>query len=234
MRKLIKYRVKKDKDSKILALAVQCPKCETWLKADEAVVHDIRYPYNSIQYITDTNLHRFACLKCGNLFDNMYYSINCEGPARLADAPYLWVDCGTEKEVYKDCYEGDNKMSFVLTETVNDISLDEFNKIINDGKQLSKDFHPKDHEFSYIYQYGIEVYYIKIKDDGKTVTMCTLIGKVLPIADLGKQVMREGRLKKMYTDKKNKTEIHLYVYGNNIYWVQLDADGIVSDCEVVG
>lgn len=230
MKRLIKYKIKKDRDSRVLALAVQCPKCETWFKISKEVMEE---GFTDIIYISDTNLCRFVCPKCGNIFSNIYCSINCEGPARLVDAPYTWITCGTNEEVYKDCYEKENKMDFVVTDTVSE-SVETVNKILNKGKQLSKDFHPGDREISYIYQYDLEVYYIKIKDDGKTVTKFVLVGKTLPITDLGKQVMRDGCLKKMYTDKKDNTEIRIYTYGDSVYWVRIDSDGIVSACDVVG
>lgn len=233
MFKNIKYRVRYSKEnSKIEALAVRCPDCGTWLKANECVVHDIDEKVN-IQYICDTNFCRFVCLKCGTEFSNRYVSINCKGPCKEATDYFEYLIYDTDEEVYEDCYEKENKMDFIITNAVSE-SVKTVNKILNEGKQLSKDFHPGDREFSYIYQYGIEVYYIKIKDDGKTVTMCTLVGKTLPITDLGKQVMRDGRLKKMYTDKKDNTEIHIYTCWDSVYWVKIDSDGIVSACDVIG
>lgn len=229
----VKYRVRYSKESsKIEALAVRCPDCGTWLKFNECVVHDINEKVN-IQRIYDTNLCRFVCLKCGTEFSNRYVSINCKGPCKEATDYFEYLVYNTDEEVYKDCYEKENKMDFVVTNAVSE-SVKTVNKILNEGKQLSKDFHPGDREISYIYQYNLEVYYIKIKDDGKTVTKFVLVGKTLPITDLGKQVMKDGCLKKMYTDKKDNTEIRIYTYGDSVYWVRIDSDGIVSACDVVG
>lgn len=229
----VKYRVRYSKESsKIEALAVRCPDCGTWLKFNECVVHDINEKVN-IQRIYDTNLCRFVCLKCGTEFSNRYVSINCKGPCKEATDYFEYLVYNTDEEVYKDCYEKENKMQFSITNIVS-TPVKVVNNIINEGKQLSKDWHPGDGEFSYIYQYGSDVYYIKIKDDGKTVTNCTLVGKTLPITDLGKIVMRDGKLKKMYPDKKDHTEIHLYAYNNKIYWVEVDNDGIVSVCDIIG
>lgn len=233
MFKNIEYRVRYSKNnSKIEALAIRCPECGTWLKVNECVVHSINEKVN-IQHIHDTNLYHFVCLKCGTEFSNRYVSINCKGPCKELTDNFTYLIYDTDEEVYKDCYEEKNKINFVIPDTISE-SVEIINKILNEGKQLSKDFHPGDHEISYIYQYGLDVYYIKTKDDGKTITKFVLVGRTLPITDLSKQVMKNGCLKKMYTDKKDNTEIRIYTYRDNVYWVRIDCDGIVSACDVVG
>lgn len=232
MKRYIKYRIKENKnDKKIQALAVKCPMCETWSRFDDAIIKGFT---NKITYLDDTNLCRFVCPKCGNIFDNTYVSINCKGHPKYTDAPYSFIGCSTEEDVYKDCYNViDGKLDFVLNKNIK-ISIDLFNNIINEGKQLSKYFHAGDHDVSYIYQYGFDIYYIKIKDDGKTVTTCILAGRTLSVADFGKMVMHNGKLKKTYTDEKNHTKIHLYTYNNKIYWIRVDNNGIVNACDIVG